>query len=69
MQNLAALLNARQFDGLAITKTPAGYSVTIFSDADGWTPAIVDMTPADALFSALLPPLTADEPALPPLPY
>jgi hypothetical protein len=71
MPSLVDLLNAAKFDGLAITKTPAGYSVSTYSDGGGWSDDVTRATAGDALLALFepvpvwLPPCPV---ALPPCP-
>jgi hypothetical protein len=60
-------LNSAKFDGLAITKTPAGYSVSTYSDGGGWSTDVTRATAGDALLALLVevPPCPV---ALPPCP-
>jgi hypothetical protein len=67
MQTLPDLLNASQFDGLAITKTPAGFAVSVMSGIGEWSADVVRATAAEALMAALTP-LPLPMLALPPCP-
>lgn len=65
---LLELLNSAQFDGLAITKTPAGYSVSTYSDGGGWSDDVTRATAGEALLACLSPVVPPCPVALPPCP-
>ncbi len=64
MPNIETLLNAGQFEGLAIDKTPTGYTVSILTE-QGWSPFVSAATAAQAIAAALVPPCPI---AIPPCP-
>lgn len=65
MQNLSDLLNASQFEGLAINKTPDGYAVSFMTGIGEWSAWVIRPTVVEALIAALAPPLPPCPVALP----
>lgn len=53
MQKLSELLDAAEFDGLAIDKQPTGYTASIVTGTSDWSPREFAASPSEAVEKCL----------------